>query len=107
MQHLLEEAPILMMIPGEVQDPRRNTSTATKKDYIHIRFPHYLVGVLYAGIICSSNGPTLLPTLDGGKAGSDASTRAIGIERMGINFRGWAYLINPTVMTSTSPCVNA
>ncbi|KXH50398.1 proline-specific permease [Colletotrichum simmondsii] len=84
---------LLVVTGGEMQSPRRNIPTATRR-YFYRLITFYILGALAVGIIVSSNNPNLL---SGGK-GAGASPWAIGIREAGI--KGLDSVVNVVIVLS-------
>ncbi|KAF4425780.1 Proline-specific permease [Colletotrichum fructicola] len=84
---------LLVVTGGEMDSPRRNIPTATRR-YFYRLITFYILGALAVGIIVNSENPNLL---SGGK-GAGASPWAIGIRDAGI--RGLDSVVNVVIVLS-------
>ncbi|KAF4810672.1 Proline-specific permease [Colletotrichum tropicale] len=84
---------LLVVTGGEMDSPRRNIPTATRR-YFYRLITFYILGALAVGIIVNSENPSLL---SGGK-GAGASPWAIGIRDAGI--RGLDSVVNVVIVLS-------
>ncbi|KAM0332203.1 hypothetical protein ACHAQA_002478 [Verticillium albo-atrum] len=84
---------LLVVTGGEMENPRRNLPTATRR-YFYRLIIFYILGVLAIGIIVSSENPDLLS----GTGTAAASPWALGIKDAGI--RGLDHVVNVIIVLS-------
>lgn len=95
---------MISVAAGEIRNPRRTIPRVANLIFYRL-VGFYVVGVIAVGIICSSDDPRLLGSLEDGSAGSAASPWVIGIQNLGIS--GLPSLINFLILTSGLSCGNA